>query len=142
MTAFRYPETPEDRRREHDAADATREAWRCGVWVRPADGSRIDWELFGPITAQAEFKTRRFTFGYWPDVLACFADKWDALLAVPRAFIVIQFDDGLRWAPVGPESVARIDTGGRQDRPGYIRPCAYLRNDALLPIERRPLWLT
>lgn len=138
MTAVWYPETFADRVREHAAADETREAWRCGVWVRPKDGSRIDWELFGRITAHAEFKTRFFTFGYWPDVLACFADKWHALLAAPRAFVVIRFDDCLRWAPVCAESVARLAPGGREDRPGYIRQCAYLKNDALQPIEKGP----
>lgn len=139
VTAFRYPETLADRIREHAAADETREAWRVGVHVRPKDGSRIDWELFDGLEGEAEFKTRFCTWGQYPDVLACFADKWDALLSLScPAFVVIRFNDGLRWAYAHPNSLSRIALGGREDRPGYIRPSAYLRNDALFPIERRP----
>lgn len=137
MTDFQYPETFADRKREHEAADELREAWRVGVRVRPSDGSRIDWELFDGINAQAEFKTRYFILGYWPDVLGCFADKWDALLAA-HALLVVRFDDGLRWAYAHPDSIARIAAGGREDRPGYIRPCAYLKNDAFNEMEVRP----
>lgn len=130
-------ETPEDRAREHAAADETREAWRCGVWVRPP-GARIDWELFDGITADAEYKTRRFALGYWDDVLIGFTDKWDALLAAWPAFVIVRFDDGLRWAHAHESNVSRMAAGGREDRPGYIRPCVYFRNDVWQPIERRP----
>ena len=129
-------ESPDNREAEEAIAHAIKLTWKCMVKKLPIR-YEIDFALVREeVVALAEIKRRYHRFGEYETYMISLGKVAKANSLTLPCFVVVGWNDCIKWASLTNETPSKIEWGGRTDRKDWQdeEPCAHYPIEIFKPL--------